>query len=171
MPDLSFIHDGKKVLVIGFTPQWISYMSLVSVILAHRGCKIDFLWTPNFEHDNADALDTAVQMYKFYYPTFDKVTDPRFNPISLKDVPLKPLSIDQLTEVEEQAQQDTIHIAREVRIDINGVHKKLYRRRLHLLQEFGGAVETLLTENTYDSVLIPNGQILNGQSQTACLKA
>ncbi|RAU20254.1 hypothetical protein CU669_19300 [Paramagnetospirillum kuznetsovii] len=159
LPDLSFVHSGKRVLVIGFTPQWISYMSLVSTVLIHRGCVIDFLWTPVFEHDNADRWETAQQLHREVYPVLTTLDHPKFRPINIDDLPLSPLTPEQEAQVLEQAEHDTIHAIREVRLDIAGRHRAAFRRRLHILQEFAGALETLFRENEYDVVLTPNGQI------------
>ena len=159
LPDLSFIHKNRRVLLIGFTPHWLSFLALVSVVLVHRGCKIHFLWTPMFEHDNSDQLQTAIQMYQEISPTLLNIDDERFRPINIHDVPMKMLSSELITEVERQAIHDTIHLTREVHIDINGRHRNVYRHRLHILQQFAGVLETLLEDNRYDILLTPNGQI------------
>jgi hypothetical protein len=159
LPDVSYVHAGKRVLVIGFTPQWMSYLSLISTVLIHRGCVVDLLWTSVFEHDNADRQETAEQLHREFYPVFTTMDHPKFRPINIDDVPLSPLSPEQEAHVREQAEHDTIHAIREVRLDIEGRHKKVFRRRLHILQEFAGVLETMFRENQYDVVLTPNGQI------------
>jgi hypothetical protein len=127
------------------------------VVLVHRGCKIDLLWTPRYEHDNADQLENAVNMYQKFLPPFSKIEDDRFRPISVHDVPMKTLSSELTGEIEKQAIRDTVHTTQDVRIDIEGRHRNIYRHHLHVLQQFAGVLETMFEENKYDTVLIPNG--------------
>lgn|GEM_PF-2465346 len=163
-PDLSHIHDGHRLLFFASAMHWISYSLLIATVLAKRGCKIDFVWCPVYEHDNQDPLNVFSWLAKEGLPILGTGGHGNIRFLRMEDQPLTDLPVgrdgDEFRRIiEQQSIEDTVNLAREVQYDLGGRHKSLYRRRKHLNQVALGTMRTIFAENEYDSVLIPNGKV------------
>jgi hypothetical protein len=158
LPDLTFVHD-KRILLFGFTPQWINYFALISLVLVHRGCKIDFVWTPVFEHDHANLANNAQWFNEICAPTFKKVQHESIQFIDLRDLPMSGLDKELREAVNAQSHEDVIHFSREVDIIPEKDYPELYCRRKHYNYECIASLLTLMRENDYDLILEPNGKV------------
>ncbi len=157
-PDLGQVHD-KRVLVFGFSPHWINYFALISMVLVHRGCRVDFVWTPVYEHDNADVVAHAESVREIFEPAFASVSHDRFRAFNLRDLPMAQLSDEMLDEVRAQSREDVTHFTREVKTDPERDAPRLFGRRQHYNHECMASLLSLFQKNEYDLVLEPNGKV------------
>lgn len=150
---------GRRVLVYAFNtmPPLVPYFALYALVLAHRGATVDLAWRPYLETHQylpREALDAHNARAE---ALLDAIGHPRLTAVNLAGLPLSPPPPGARDIVETQAAMDVSHFRRSVETDIAGEDRAVYRRYLRLHQECLGALETLLRENRYDSVLMPTG--------------
>lgn len=156
LPDLSFVHE-RRVLMVGFTSQWIDYCLSIASVLVARGCEVDLVWTERYDHDNIDLRKHALDIVDRIRPTLSGLDVPGLRVIDYRDLPLSRLSDELVAEVEAQAHEDLIHNTRSVTDAELAKHGVLRNRLRHVGHAFMASLQGLMDERPYDQMLTPNG--------------
>lgn len=150
----------KRLLVFAYLTSWVDYVTAISAALMARGAQVTIAWLPWTRYEReTPALEQA--RLRFRYETLFGRGLPRVQGIDLSLVPPEPLTPSAKVEMATFARTDTQYVTRLEEVDIEGTHRELYRLRLGQLEHVYGALSRILGQRTFDTVLIPNGGILN----------
>ena len=151
----------ERVLFFAYFPELVDYsLALAVVLIGRHNVDIDFAWIPHSRHTegvgswgnywkkSAEHLPIRPHRYLHLY--------------NLRDIAPSPVT-DEIRDVcAEQAKKDVSYIVRRERIDIlsNSADRQLYEYRQARNLDAITKVAALLQQNTYDSVIMANGAIM-----------
>lgn len=153
--------DERRVLFFACRESWLRLSLMTTVGLLARNCRVDFAYLPYRRVRSDDSLVDSKEM-RFYYGRF--LTGNRHPRLRFFDLTrVSPAPVSELMEEEARSQGllDTrwVLAREEVDIEANPDHQAVYefrrRRDFDTMRRF----TSVLTDNLYDVVLIPHGNL------------
>jgi hypothetical protein len=145
------------VLFFSVIPNWVDFSLALAVALVGRNLEVDFAWLPLYS--------TELGEYPYWRRQAKKVTSkslhPRLRFHNLEEVSPAPVDDTMRAIAEEQAIKDVSYDLKKerIRIDSDPLDRKTFdyhrKRDLNAISR----VTTLIKENEYDRVILPNGAI------------
>jgi len=152
---------SKRVLLVSSLRWWMEYCVALALLLKGLGHEVDIAFTPYKTWDEpAEPFD--VRRHRMYLRSSLAILGQGLGLFDISLCPDRELSEDIGKTVEEQTHIDVQYTLQRESLDLekDGEDKDLYRLRLRRNIVAANAALTLLAEDEYDVVIIPNGSIL-----------
>ncbi len=155
------IHQRRRILVIGYLRWWLEYAVAVSLLLASRGHHVDLGFLPYRDWKTPVPL-FDIRRQRVY---LRKVLAPILNLISLHDLSVsqsKALPTELVKIIDNAARIDVQYSTMREELDLRdgGPDAEIYQLRLERNQAAAANTLSLLDEISYDTIVIPNGSVL-----------
>lgn len=149
----------RTVLAFASSPLWIDYLLGVSALLAAHGCRIEFVWLP--QYDLEPGASEHDRRYEQWSMRFDPPERPRFRAHNLLHTPPTPATPEMEAIARQIADLDTRYLVKRERMDLAAdprareIFDFRVARNLDCLRRFDGYLRTA----RFDSALTGHGAI------------
>lgn len=149
----------RRLLVFTSTPYWADYLLALSVVLAHRGCGVDFLWLPYVDIEGA-AVNKRYERWSRGFPV--PAAHDRLRLVNLLDFAPAPATDDMARLADDIADFDTCYLRckEQLDLDCSPGDVRLFQLRRQRNLDCLRRLETFLARHSYDSALTGNGLFL-----------
>lgn len=149
----------RRLLFFSTMPWWTDFSLATAVVLAGRGCHVDFAWTPYPDVDDRPATDDEWAALVASGPA---VHHPRLRVVNLLQVTEGEPTPEQRREAEQAAFIDAQYVTGREEIDLSAGSRAraVYEFRLARNLRTMTALASLVEGGSYDRMVTPNGWVL-----------
>jgi len=152
---------SRRILLVGGLQWWVEHLVAMGLVLTAEGHRVDLAYVPYRRWiDPVDRFDLRRQ--QAYLRQVLRPLQGTMGLIDLTAAPGAALDAELEASIRRQADLDTQYTLQREAMDFDRdpEAERLFRLRLERNRTAGRAVKRLLIESSYDSVVIPNGSIL-----------